>query len=208
MVMVTITAMATAMANGNGNSYGNGWRGWQQWRLMAITMAMVTVAETAMAMANGNGDGHGWRQWQWQRRWLTMMAMAAAMEMATAITMATALATATMTVTTTDTREGYLFMCRKCAALWQGWCLASPPWAQRSVHCPVLHQLSATAKSVCSISRGMDPESSPWIVFFIFFNYLFSLLHNPLFPHTNSVPQEPCQPIDGLPRFLLYFFSR
>jgi hypothetical protein len=42
----------------------------------------------------------------------------------------------------------------------------------------------------------------------IFFNYLFSLLNNLLFPHTNSVPQEPHQPTDGLPQLLLYFFSR
>jgi hypothetical protein len=54
-------------------------------------------------------------------------------------------------VTMTDTREGCLFMCQQCAALWQGRCLASPPWAQRSVHCPALYQEGATAKSVRSI---------------------------------------------------------
>jgi hypothetical protein len=42
------------------------------------------------------------------------------------------------------------------------------------------------------------------------FNNLLSLQKNTLFPHTNSVPQEPHQPIaiDGLPRLLLYFLSR
>ncbi len=84
----------------------------------------------------------------------------------------------------------------------------TPPWTQRSVHCQALCHGGATAKSVCSISRGRDPESSAWIVFFIFFNYLFSLLNYPLFPHTISVPQEPRQPIDGLPPLLLYFLSR
>jgi hypothetical protein len=85
-----------------------------------------------------------------------------------------------VTVTTTDTRECCLFMCRQCAALWQRQCLASPPWTQRSVHCPVLHHGGAVAKSACFISRGRDSESSPWIDFFYFFsitcsNYLITL---------------------------------
>jgi hypothetical protein len=136
-----------------------------------------------------------------------MTAMATATETATVIAMVTVMATATMTKTT-DTREGCLFMCQQCAVLWQGQRLASPPWTLRSVHCPALHHGGATAKSACSISRRRDPESSPWIGFFIFFNYLFSLLNNPLFPHNNSVPQEPRQPIDNLPQLLLYFLSR
>ncbi len=101
----------------------------------------------------------------------------------------------------TDTRDVCLFMCQQCAVLWQGWHLASLPWKQRSVHCPALHHVGATEKSVCSISRGRGPESSPWI----FFIYLFNLLNNPLFPHTNLFPQELCQPMNGLPRLLLHF---
>ncbi len=135
-----------------------------------------------------------------------MMAMATAIKMATAIAMGMAMVMAMMTVTTTDTEEGCLFMCQQCAALWQGQHLASSPWTQRNVHCPVLCHRGAIAKSVCSISRGRDPESSPWIVFF--FNYLFSLLNNPLVLHTNSAPQESCQPIDGLPQLLLSFLLR
>ncbi len=211
MAMVTMTcqqwrwpmATARAMADGNGNN--DGWQQWQQQRLTAIATVMGMVTETATVMANGNSNGDGWWQrWWW---WLTMMAMVIAAEMATVIAMATVTVTVTMTVTTTDTR-GSRFMCRQRAALWQGRHLASPPWAKRSVYCPALCHLGATARSVCSISRGRDPESSPWIAFFCFFNYLISLLNNPLSPPTNSVPQEPRQPIDGLPRFLLYSLSR
>jgi hypothetical protein len=75
-------------------------------------------------------------------------------------------------VMTTDTREDCLVMCQQCAVLWQGQHLASPPWTQGSVHCPMLHHGGATAKILCSISRGRDPESLLWIVFiFIFYNY-------------------------------------
>ncbi len=72
-------------------------------------------------------------------------------------------------ITKTLSRVGCLYMCRQCATLWQGQRLASPPWTQMSVHCPVLRHGGATAKSVCSISRGRDPESSSWIVFLYFF---------------------------------------
>jgi hypothetical protein len=115
-------------------------------------------------------------------------------ERATTIAMATAMETAmaTMTVTTTDTMECCLFMCWQCAVLWQGQRFASPPWEQRSVHCPALGHMGTTAKSVCSISRGGGVlRAHHELGFYIFFNYLFSLLNNPLFPHTNSVPKNP-----------------
>ncbi len=50
--------------------------------------------------------------------------------------------------------------------------LPPPQWTQRKVHSQVLHHGGDTAKSVCSLSRGRVPDSSPWIVFlFIFYNY-------------------------------------
>ncbi len=55
-----------------------------------------------------------------------------------------------------------------------------PPWTQRSVHSPALHHEGDTSKSVCSLSRGRVPDSSPWIVFY-FIQVLFSLLNNPMF---------------------------
>jgi hypothetical protein len=153
---------------------------------------------TATAMANGNGNNNGGRQWQGQ--WLTAMAMAMAMatEMAMAITMATAMANGNgngngdsnrdgnsnhngnghgnddndVVLKTTDTREGCLFMHWQCAALWQGRRLASPPWTQRSVHCPALRHGGATAKDCLLLHfRGRDSDSSPWIGLFIFYNY-------------------------------------
>jgi hypothetical protein len=108
----------------------------------------------------------------------------------------------------TDTREGCLFMCRQCASLWQGRRLASPPLAQKV-------RIAQCCAIWVPLQRVFAPFQREGILrahhglnFFIFFNYLFSLLHNPLFPHTYSVPQESHQPIDSRPRFLLYFFSR
>jgi hypothetical protein len=50
--------------------------------------------------------------------------------------------------------------------------LPPPPWTQRKVHSPALHHGGDTAKSVCSLSRGRVPDSSPWILFLlIIYNY-------------------------------------
>ncbi len=196
--METAMAMAMAMADNEGNGDGQQWwwctgqRHWQrQW---------PTAMATAMADSNCNGNGNGNRdgdsdcQWQRQQQWLTAMAMAMANGNCNCNGNGEGNSNCNgngdgngnddIVVTTTDTREGCLFMCRQCAALWQWQRLASPPWTQRSVHCPALRHGCATAKSVCSFSRGGDPESSPWIVFY-FFNYLFSLLNKHLFLHTN-----------------------
>ncbi len=162
MAMVTMTAMANGNSDGNCDCNGDG--GWQRQWLWRMAMVLAMANSNCNGNDDGDGDGNG------NGQWLTAMAtaMVAAMEKATTIAMATGTMVARMTVMTTDTRGGCLFMFWQCAALWQGQRLVSPPWAQRSVHCPVLHHLGATAKSVCSISRGMDPESSPWIVFLFF----------------------------------------
>ncbi len=45
-------------------------------------------------------------------------------------------------------------------------------WTQRKVHSPAMRHGGDTAKSVCSLSRGRIPDSSPWIPFlFIIYNY-------------------------------------
>jgi hypothetical protein len=49
--------------------------------------------------------------------------------------------------------------------------LPPPPWTQRRVHSPALHHGGEAAKSVCSLSRGRVPDSSPWIVFSISYKY-------------------------------------
>ncbi len=56
--------------------------------------------------------------------------------------------------------------------------LPPPPWTQRKVHSPALRHGGDTAKSVCSLSRGRIPESSPWILF-LFIIYKEKLLENP-----------------------------
>jgi hypothetical protein len=43
--------------------------------------------------------------------------------------------------------------------------LPPPPWTQRSVHSPALRHGGDTAKSVCSLSRGRVPDSSPLNLF-------------------------------------------
>ena len=47
--------------------------------------------------------------------------------------------------------------------------LPPPPWTQRKVHSPALRHGGDTAKSVPSFSRGRVPDSSPWIVFVVYY---------------------------------------
>jgi hypothetical protein len=71
------------------------------------------------------------------------------------------------------------------------------PWTQRKVHSPALHHGGDTAKSVCSPSRGRVPDSSPWVLFFVYYlQLLFSLLNNPLFaPHIIQVLKNSVSPL-------------
>ncbi len=87
-----------------------------------------------------------------------------------------------------------------------------------------MHHGGDTAKSVFSPSRGRAPDSSPWIVFCLFFTTTAQFTEQPSVcaPHYSGT-QEPCQPIDALPppllqeprqlignltRLLLHFLSR
>jgi hypothetical protein len=97
-------------------------------------------------------------------------------------------------ITITDTREDCLFMRWQCAALWQGQCLASPPWTQRSVHCPALRHGGANAKNVCSNSGGGILTAHHELGFY-FLQLLFSLLNNPLFPHTIKALKNTVSPL-------------
>ncbi len=95
-------------------------------------------------------------------------------------------------------------MCRQCAALWQGHILPSPPWTQWSVHSPALCHGGDTAKSVCSLSRGRVPDSSPWILFLFFTSTVQFTEQLSVCSLHYSGAQEPCQPIDALPPPLLF----
>ncbi len=80
--------------------------------------------------------------------------------------------------------------------------LPPPSWTQRKVHSPALHHGGDTAKSVCSLSRGRVPDSSPW--FFFFFTTTVQFTEQPsVCPPHYSGAQEPYQPIDALPLPLL-----
>ncbi len=82
--------------------------------------------------------------------------------------------------------------------------LPPPPWTQRKVHSPVLCHGGDTAKSFCSPSRGKVLDSSPWIVFCLFFTTTVQFTEQPsVHPPHYSGTQEPCQPIDTLPPPLL-----
>jgi hypothetical protein len=100
------------------------------------------------------------------------MLTAMAMETATGTVTAMAIAMARVMAMATMTKEGLplhvLAMYSTVAGATP--CLHSP-WTQRKVHSPALHHGGDTAKSVCSLSRGRVPDSSPWIVLlFIFYN--------------------------------------
>jgi hypothetical protein len=71
------------------------------------------------------------------------------------------------------------------------------PWTQRKVHSPELHHGGDTAKSVSSLSRGVVPASSPWILVFVYYlQLLFSLLNNPLFaPCFIQALKNPVSPL-------------
>jgi hypothetical protein len=82
--------------------------------------------------------------------------------------------------------------------------LPPPPWTQRKVHLPALHHGGDTANSACSLSRGRFRDSSPWIVFCLFFTTTVQFTEQPFVrPLHYSGAQEPCQPIDALPPPLL-----
>ncbi len=79
--------------------------------------------------------------------------------------------------------------------------LPPPPWTQRSVHSAALHHGGDAAKSVCFLSKGRVPDSSPG--FFFTSTVQFTEQPSVLPPHYSGT-QEPCQPIDALPPPLLF----
>jgi hypothetical protein len=174
-----VTEMAMADSKGNGNSNGDGWRqrigdgggNGQQWPqrqwLMAAAPRWQWPMAVAMAMSDGDGngnsndngdgngngnrdrDGNGDRDSDSDRN---------------------------------DDGHGKDNndkgrVASSCAGNVQrcgrSGTLPTPQWTQRSVHSPALRHVGDATKSVCSLSRGRVPDSSPWIVFY-FLQLLFS----------------------------------
>ncbi len=165
---------------------------------------------TATAIADGNGNGNG--QWQLQRQWTPVMAMAAATETAMTITIAMAKATvaATMMLSSQQLTQGGLPLCvpAMCSAVAGATPCLPPPPGHKGVSIAQHCAMGVPLQRVFASFQGGGILRAHHGFFLIFFNYMFSLLINPLFPHTNLVPQEPRQPIDSLPWLLLYFLSR
>ncbi len=84
----------------------------------------------------------------------------------------------------------------------RGNALPPPPWTQRKVYSPALHHGGDTTKSVCSLSRGRVPDSSPWIFSVYCLQLLFSLLNIPLF--APCIIQALKNPVSPLMLYLLH----
>ena len=139
-------------------------------------MADGNATEMAAAMVNGNrnGNGRGQRRWQWA---IAMaMTMATATELAMATEMATAMAMATATARATITKEGLpLHVVAMCSAFGG----ATPCLHPHGHKQKCMRHGGDTAKSVCSPSRGRVPDSSPWIVFYLFFTTTVQFTEQP-----------------------------
>ncbi len=158
------------MADGDGDGNGR-WQGrWQERWLTAMQQRwwQQWLMATAMAMANGNGNSDerlvrqwqqqwqwSWQQqWRWQLRWQWRRPRQGQPLQ----------------------RKGCLFMWQQCAVLLERRHLASTPM-DKKVKC--MHHGGDTAKNVCSPLRGRVPESSPWIVFCLFFTTTVQLTEQP-----------------------------
>jgi hypothetical protein len=166
--------MATAMANGDGDGNGQRQGQWQQQWLTAMRQRW----RRPFFDQDCNGNG----QWQWRQRWAIAMATAMAMvtesamatEMATVMAMATAMARATITK-----EELPLHVAEICSAFGRQHLASTPMDTKESAFTRALRHGGDTAKNVCSPSRGRVPDSSPWIVFCLFFTTTVQFTEQP-----------------------------
>ncbi len=105
-----------------------------------------------------------------------VMAMAMATESAVATEMATVMAMVTATARATITKEGLpLHVAAMCSAFG----VATPCLHPHGHKQKYMRHGGDTAKRVCSPSRGRVPDSSPWIVFCLFFTATVQLTEQP-----------------------------
>ncbi len=193
------TATVTVIANGDGNCNGRWWRR-RQWPMarataMATAMADGDAKKTAAAMVNGNRNRNGRRQRRWAMATAMVMELVTTMEMAMAIAMATAMARVTMT------KAGlHLHVPGMCSTM----AGATPCLHPYGHKWKCIHQRCIMGVTLLrSLSRGRVPDSSPWILFFVYFlQLLFSLLNNPLF--IPCIIQALKNPVSPLTLYLLH----
>jgi hypothetical protein len=118
--------------------------------------------------------------------------------------MAMAMATATGRVTIT--KEGFLFMCWRCATLLEGQHLASTPTDTKE---KCIHQhciMGVTLLRVFAPLQGGGFLTAHQGLFFVYFlQLLFSLLNNPLF--APRIIQALKNPVSTLMLYLLHSFQ-
>jgi hypothetical protein len=164
-------------------------------------MADGNATEMAVAMVDGDHNDNGQRQRQ--RQWAIGMAMATATatESTTATEMATAMAMAMVRVRATITKEGLLLHVAAMCSAFGG---ATPCLHPHGHKGKCMRHGGDTAKRVCSPSRGRVPDSSPWIVFCLFFTTTVQFTEQP-----SVCP--PCiikvlkNPVSQLTLYLLHF---
>jgi hypothetical protein len=155
----------------------------------------------------------------------TATAMAMAMELATPTEMATGMAMVTATGRATITKEGLLLHMVEMCSTFGG---ATPCLHPHRHKGKCIHQCCIMGVTLLRVfaplQGGGVPDSSPWIVFCLFFTTTVQFTEQPSVcpPHysgaqepyqpIDALPppllQEPRQPIDDLPRLLLHFLSR
>ncbi len=132
-----------------------------------------------------------------------VMAMATATESKTATEMATAMAMVMATARATIPKEGLpLHVAAMCSAFRGATpCLHPHRHKQKCVH-----HGGDTAKRVCSPSRGRVPDSSPWIVFCLFFTTTVQFTEQPsvrpptLFRLSRTLSADCCSTSSTPPR--------
>jgi hypothetical protein len=169
-------------------------------RATATAMADGDMTEMAVAMVDSNRNGNGQRQWQRQWAIATATAMVTATDLAIATEMPTAMAMATATARATITKEGLpLHVAAMCSAFGGATPCLHPHGHTGKCMC----HGGDTAKSGCSPSRGRVPDSSPWIVFCLFFTTTVQFTE-----HTSVCPPPIIQvlknPVSRLALYLLY----
>jgi hypothetical protein len=219
-------AKATTLGNGR-------WQQQQWWPTKMTTAMAPTVTEMAMDDSEGNGDGNGWQQrnrdegsdGQWQLQWQWPMATAMAMGDGNGDSVGESNGNGNGNGNSNRDGDGDGIgncndnghgdgnndkgrVASSCASnvhhCGRGNTLPPPPWIQSTVHSPALCHGGDTANSVCSLLRGGVPDSSPWIVFLLFFTTTVQFTEQPSVPPPHYSKNK--NPVTPLMLYLLHSY--